>query len=65
VIYVFGKKTFDLEHALLSILEVLGSLSNDEEQSNTTVLLKSDVMYSHLMGTSFLIIGIVDSSSFR
>ncbi|KAJ2923780.1 hypothetical protein H1R20_g13314, partial [Candolleomyces eurysporus] len=48
VIYVFGKKPLDLDHALSSILEIV---SNDEEEpSNPSVLLKSDVIYSHLMG---------------
>ncbi|KAJ2933761.1 hypothetical protein H1R20_g3331, partial [Candolleomyces eurysporus] len=48
VIYVFGKKPLDLDHALSSILEVVSN--NDEEPSNPSVLLKSDVIYSHLMG---------------
>ncbi|KAF6752724.1 putative diphthamide synthesis protein-domain-containing protein [Ephemerocybe angulata] len=43
VMYVFGKKTFDVGHALSSLLELL-------EAENQSVLLKSDVMYSHLMG---------------
>lgn len=52
VIYVFGKKPVDLDYALSIILQVFDSTSkNDEEWSNQSVLLKSDVMYSHLMGT--------------
>lgn len=42
VIYVFGKKDLDIEHAVSSLVGILDSESR-------TILLKSDVIYSHRM----------------
>lgn len=44
VIYVFGKKTLDVEQAVTGLLNLLPSDSQN-------ILLESDVMYSHSMGT--------------
>lgn len=43
VIYVFGKKTLDVEQAVTGLLDLLPSDSQN-------ILLESDVMYSHSMG---------------
>ncbi|KAJ3522799.1 hypothetical protein NMY22_g11733 [Coprinellus aureogranulatus] len=42
VIYVFGKKKLDIEHAASSLVDLVDPESH-------TILLKSDVIYSHLM----------------
>lgn len=42
MIYVFGKRDLDIEHATSSLVELIDSEAR-------TILLKSDVIYSHLM----------------
>ncbi|TEB24956.1 diphthamide biosynthesis protein [Coprinellus micaceus] len=42
VVYVFGKRDLDIEHATSSLVDLIDSEAG-------TILLKSDVIYSHLM----------------
>lgn len=59
MIYVFGKKMVDLDHAISSLLEVM---SPTEDAAK--ILLKSDVIYSHLMGMPSLFRRLPSDSNF-
>jgi diphthamide biosynthesis protein 2 len=53
VVYIFGRKSIDVDHCVAQFATIFNSSSTaDESKKTKAVLLRHDVAYTHLAGES-------------